>query len=129
MSSHVGVTRAFLGMPEPLPKFPDAAREALTDSVQRRNLAHATGLIRAKRAEVVGERREGVHVEAVNRRVARPREPRNRHVARGHEGTANHAPSTLRSRRPTARLGAPRTQALGHETSDRECVRPLSQTR
>ena len=55
MSSHVGVTRAFLGMPEPLPKFPDAAREALTDSVQRRNLAHATGLIRAKRAEVVGE--------------------------------------------------------------------------
>jgi len=55
VSSHVGVTRAFLGMPEPLPKFPDAAREALTDSVQRRNLAHATGLIRAKRAEVVGE--------------------------------------------------------------------------
>ena len=48
---HVGITRKFLGMP----KFPAAAREALRNSVQRRNLAHATGIIRAKRAAVVGE--------------------------------------------------------------------------
>lgn len=48
---HVGVTADFLGMPS----FPDAAREALGDTVQRRNLAHATGVIRGKRAKVVGE--------------------------------------------------------------------------
>ncbi len=48
---HVGVTATFLGMP----KFQDAAREALADSVQRRNLAHATRTIRGKRAAVVGE--------------------------------------------------------------------------
>ncbi|AFM17209.1 (4Fe-4S) cluster-containing protein [Mycolicibacterium chubuense NBB4] len=48
---HVGVTGAFLG----LPSFPVAARSALADSVQRANLAHATGTIRAKRASVVGE--------------------------------------------------------------------------
>ena len=47
----IGVTAAFLGMP----KFPKAAREELGNSVQRRNLAHATGIIRAKRAAVVGE--------------------------------------------------------------------------
>jgi L-lactate dehydrogenase complex protein LldF len=35
--------------------FPVAAREALADSQQRRNLAHATRTIRAKRAAVVGE--------------------------------------------------------------------------
>lgn len=48
---HVGVTRAFLG----LPTFQSAARAALGDSVLRANLAHAAGLIRAKRAAVVGE--------------------------------------------------------------------------
>jgi L-lactate dehydrogenase complex protein LldF len=35
--------------------FPAAAREALGDTRLRRNLAHATGTIRAKRAAVVGE--------------------------------------------------------------------------
>ncbi|PID96119.1 MAG: (4Fe-4S)-binding protein [Actinomycetales bacterium] len=44
-------TQAFLGMP----KFPEAARTALAKTQQRRNLAHATGTIRAKRAAVVGE--------------------------------------------------------------------------
>ena len=48
---HVGVTAAFLGMP----KFQVAAKTALQNSVQRRNLAHATGVIRAKRGDVVGE--------------------------------------------------------------------------
>lgn len=48
---HVGVTKAFLGMP----KFQDAARTELANTVQRRNLAHATGIIRNKRAHVVGE--------------------------------------------------------------------------
>jgi L-lactate dehydrogenase complex protein LldF len=48
---HVGVTSAFLGMP----KFQRAAKTALGNSVQRRNLAHATGIIRSKRASVVGE--------------------------------------------------------------------------
>ncbi|MET7133801.1 LutB/LldF family L-lactate oxidation iron-sulfur protein [Cellulosimicrobium sp. MI9406] len=35
--------------------FPDAAREALQNTQLRRNLAHATSTIRAKRAAVVGE--------------------------------------------------------------------------
>ena len=48
---HVGVTDAFLGMPT----FAAAARSALGDPVLRRNLAHATGTIRGKRAGVVGE--------------------------------------------------------------------------
>lgn len=52
---HVGVTEAFLGMPRALPKFPTAAEAALQNSVQRRNLAHATGIIRNKRAGVVEE--------------------------------------------------------------------------
>jgi L-lactate dehydrogenase complex protein LldF len=38
-----------------MPAFPEAAREALADTQLRRNLAHATGTIRAKRAAVVGE--------------------------------------------------------------------------
>ena len=38
-----------------MPKFQVAAKEALGNSVQRRNLAHATGIIRTKRADVVGE--------------------------------------------------------------------------
>ncbi|WAL69980.1 lactate utilization protein B [Amycolatopsis cynarae] len=38
-----------------MPAFPKAAREALADTQLRRNLAHATGTIRAKRAAVVGE--------------------------------------------------------------------------
>ncbi|MGH3329102.1 MAG: LutB/LldF family L-lactate oxidation iron-sulfur protein [Streptomycetales bacterium] len=37
------------------PTFPDAARRALADTQQRRNLAHATATIRGKRAQVVGE--------------------------------------------------------------------------
>ncbi|HET8603763.1 MAG TPA: lactate utilization protein B [Marmoricola sp.] len=41
----------FVGMPA----FPEAAREALADSQLRRNLAHATATIRAKRAAVVAE--------------------------------------------------------------------------
>ena len=48
---HVGVTATFVGMP----KFPVAARTELSNTTQRRNLAHATGVIRAKRAAVVGE--------------------------------------------------------------------------
>jgi L-lactate dehydrogenase complex protein LldF len=38
-----------------MPKFPTAAREALGNTQLRRNLAHATSMIRAKRAQVVGE--------------------------------------------------------------------------
>jgi L-lactate dehydrogenase complex protein LldF len=45
------VSATFVGMPA----FPAAAREALADTQLRRNLAHATGTIRAKRAAVVGE--------------------------------------------------------------------------
>lgn len=37
------------------PSFPDAARTALSNTQLRRNLAHATATIRAKRAKVVGE--------------------------------------------------------------------------
>ncbi len=44
-------SRTFVGMPP----FPVAAREALSDGQLRRNLAHATGTIRAKRAAVVAE--------------------------------------------------------------------------
>src|SRR5574338_54293 len=45
------MSATFLGMPP----FPVAARAALADDRLRRNLAHATGTIRAKRAEVVAE--------------------------------------------------------------------------
>ncbi|WP_328612009.1 lactate utilization protein [Amycolatopsis sp. NBC_00345] len=38
-----------------MPAFPEAARKALADTQLRRNLAHATGTIRAKREAVVGE--------------------------------------------------------------------------
>lgn len=48
---HVGVTSTFVGMP----KFPVAARDALGDATLRRNLGHATKVIRGKRAAVVGE--------------------------------------------------------------------------
>lgn len=44
----------FVGMPA----FPEAARAALGDTQLRHNLAHATGVIRAKRAAVVGELEE-----------------------------------------------------------------------
>jgi L-lactate dehydrogenase complex protein LldF len=44
-------TPTFVGMP----KFPKAAKAALANTQQRRNLAHATGVIRAKRARVVAE--------------------------------------------------------------------------
>ncbi len=45
------MTSTFVGMP----KFPVAARAALEDTQLRRNLAHATGTIRDKRARVVAE--------------------------------------------------------------------------
>jgi iron-sulfur cluster protein len=45
------VSRTFVGMPP----FPEAARAALADTQLRHNLAHATGVIRAKRAAVVAE--------------------------------------------------------------------------
>jgi L-lactate dehydrogenase complex protein LldF len=45
------MTGTFVGMP----KFPSAARETLADTQLRHNLAHATGVIRGKRAAVVGE--------------------------------------------------------------------------
>ena len=45
------MSATFLG----IPPFPQAARAALADTQLRRNLAHATGTIRAKRAEVVDE--------------------------------------------------------------------------
>ena len=45
------MTATFVGMPA----FPEAARTALGDSQLRRNLAHATSTIRAKRAAAVGE--------------------------------------------------------------------------
>ena len=45
------MTATFVGMPT----FPVAARAALADTQLRRNLAHATGTIRAKRAAVVDE--------------------------------------------------------------------------
>jgi L-lactate dehydrogenase complex protein LldF len=48
------MTGTFVGMPA----FPEAARGALADSQLRRNLAHATATIRAKRAAVVGELEE-----------------------------------------------------------------------
>ena len=48
----VGTTTAtFVGMPA----FPHEAKYALDDAQLRANLRHATGTIRAKRAEVVGE--------------------------------------------------------------------------
>ena len=45
------MTGTFVGMPA----FPEAARKALADTQLRHNLAHATGVIRGKRAAVVGE--------------------------------------------------------------------------
>ncbi|MBM6399257.1 lactate utilization protein B [Phycicoccus sonneratiae] len=45
------MARTFVGMPP----FPVAARSALSDTRLRRNLAHATGTIREKRARVVAE--------------------------------------------------------------------------
>lgn len=45
------MSRTFVGMPV----FPEAARAALADTQLRHNLAHATGVIRAKRAAVVAE--------------------------------------------------------------------------
>ncbi len=73
----------FIGMPAPVTaprgvgnlrgeeSFPAAARGAVADAQLRRNLAHATGTIRTKRARVVGElddweelRRAGAAVKA-----------------------------------------------------------------
>jgi L-lactate dehydrogenase complex protein LldF len=57
--------RTFLGLPAHAPRgvgalrgdrpFPDAARDALADTQQRRNLGHATATIRARRLAVVSE--------------------------------------------------------------------------
>ena len=58
------MSQVFLGMPTAPPgvgqlrsrrPFPEAARTALGDAQLRRNLAKATGTIRAKRAQAVGE--------------------------------------------------------------------------
>ena len=58
----------FIGMP----KFPKGAREALANTQQRRNLAHATGVIRAKRARVVGElpQQHGIQVVGLGGEVS-----------------------------------------------------------
>lgn len=48
------MSRTFVGMPP----FPTAAREALADTQLRHNLAHATGVIRAKRERLVEEQGE-----------------------------------------------------------------------
>ena len=45
------MTGTFVGMPA----FPEAAHEALGNAQLRRNLAHATGTIRAKRQRLVDE--------------------------------------------------------------------------
>jgi L-lactate utilization protein LutB len=45
------MTATFVGMPA----FPEAAHEALGNAQLRRNLAHATGTIRAKRQRLVDE--------------------------------------------------------------------------
>ena len=45
------MSNTFVGMPA----FPEAAKVALVDTQLRRNLAHATGVIRAKRDGVVAE--------------------------------------------------------------------------
>jgi L-lactate dehydrogenase complex protein LldF len=45
------VSNTFVGMPG----FPEAAKVAVADTQLRRNLAHATSVIRAKRNLVVGE--------------------------------------------------------------------------
>jgi Uncharacterized conserved protein containing a ferredoxin-like domain len=45
------VSNTFVGMPA----FPEAAAVALVDTQLRRNLAHATQVIRTKRETVVGE--------------------------------------------------------------------------
>lgn len=45
------MSATFLG----IPPFPQAVKGALADTQQRRNLAHATSTIRAKRADVVAE--------------------------------------------------------------------------
>ena len=57
----------FLGMPP----FPVAARAALADTQLRRNLAHATGTIRAKRAAVVGRGRRLGGAAAAGGRASR----------------------------------------------------------
>ena len=64
-SSRGGAMSTFLGMPVVAPagvghlrgtqSFPDAARTALADTQLRRNLGHATAMIRNKRAAVVAE--------------------------------------------------------------------------
>ena len=45
------MSNTFVGMP----RFPEAAKLALADTQLRRNITHATRVIRAKRNAVVGE--------------------------------------------------------------------------
>ena len=66
MSAVTGPT-TFLGMPP----FPTAARAALGDAQLRRNLAHATGTIRAKRAAVIDELEDW---EGLRQRAARTKD-------------------------------------------------------
>jgi L-lactate dehydrogenase complex protein LldF len=62
-----------------MPAFPRAARAALADSQQRRNLAHATSTIRAKRAAVVAEVPEW---EELRRQAAAIKDDTLRHLDR-----------------------------------------------
>jgi L-lactate dehydrogenase complex protein LldF len=62
----VGMVSTYLGLPVATERgtlrgerpFPVAAREALRNTQLRRNIGHATAIIRAKRAEVVAERED-----------------------------------------------------------------------
>jgi L-lactate dehydrogenase complex protein LldF len=55
----------YLGMPA----FPEAAATALQDSQLRRNLAHATGAIRVKRAAAVGELSDWAELRAAAKAI------------------------------------------------------------
>jgi L-lactate dehydrogenase complex protein LldF len=52
-----------------LPAFPEAAKEALADSQLRHNLAHATGVIRAKRAGAVAELSDWAELRAAAKAI------------------------------------------------------------
>ena len=65
MSSTGAAGGTWLGMPP----FPEAARVALSDSQLRANLRGATATIRAKRAEVVGERSDWAQLRAAGKEI------------------------------------------------------------
>ncbi|MBT2369142.1 iron-sulfur cluster-binding protein [Streptomyces sp. ISL-10] len=52
-----------------MPTFPNAAKSALADAQLRRNLAHATGTIRGKRAAAVGELDEWEELREAGRAI------------------------------------------------------------